>query len=172
MRRSVAYPAAVVYSAIEAMESRVSVKQSALPDAVPAIRAAVSRFLEPLNVEPARLADILLAVTEACGNVVRHAYRNQLGAVRCDGSITNSQIILSVYDWGVAWETPSQNPGAGLGIPLMQHLADQADRSSDGHTKRLDLRFAISDRSTPSTEHTVPTPPEPHSANHGDRWLR
>lgn len=126
------------------MEARVNVKQSALPGAVPAIRAAVSRFLEPRGIEPTRLADILLAVTEACGNVVRHAYAATPGYVRCEAEYAASQVIVRVYDWGSdTWDAPSQNPGAGFGVPLMEQLADDVRRSTEGGVKMVELRFAL-----------------------------
>jgi serine/threonine-protein kinase RsbW len=132
-----------VYHAAEVVESRISVKQCALADAVPAIRAAVSCFLDPWSIDPARLADILLAATEACSNVVRHAYPEKPGSVRCDVQVTESEILLSVYDWGVAWETLSATPGAGLGMPLIGNLADKVQRTTEGDTKCLGLRFVL-----------------------------
>jgi anti-sigma regulatory factor (Ser/Thr protein kinase) len=127
------------------MEARVSVKQSALPGAVPAIRAAVSRFLEPQGIEPTRLAEILLAVTEACGNVVRHAYgTTPPGHVRCVAEYADSRLVVRVYDWGSGtWDAPSQNPGAGFGTPLMERLADDVRRSVEGGVKMVELRFAL-----------------------------
>ena len=56
------------------MEPGLSVNQCALPGAVPLIRRAVSRFLDPYHLPTDELADIGLAVTEACANVVCHAY--------------------------------------------------------------------------------------------------
>jgi anti-sigma regulatory factor (Ser/Thr protein kinase) len=126
------------------MEARVSVKQCALPGAVPAIRAAVSRFLEPRHLEPARVADILLAVTEACGNVVRHAYAARPGDVRCEAEYIDSRLVVRVCDWGgVRWDAPSPNPGAGLGVPLIEQLADQVCRTTTDGVKTLELQFAL-----------------------------
>jgi serine/threonine-protein kinase RsbW len=126
------------------MQARVSVKQSALPGAVPAIRAAVSRFLESQNVEPTRLADILLAVTEACGNVVRHAYEAAPGDVRCEAEFLASQVVVRVCDWGSGtWDAPSPDPGAGFGVPLMEQVADEVCRTVEDGVKTIELYFAL-----------------------------
>lgn len=122
----------------------MSVKQSALPGAIPAIRAAVSRFLEPRNIEPTRLAEILLAVTEACGNVARHAYEATPGDVRCEAEFLASQVVVRVSDWGSrTWDAPSPNPGAGFGVPLMEQVADQICRTVEDGVKTIELYFAL-----------------------------
>jgi serine/threonine-protein kinase RsbW len=120
---------------------RVSVEQRALPGAVPAIRAAVSRFLDPWNLGAAGLADLLLAVTEACGNVVRHAYPDGTGDVRCEVDAHGQEIVVRVYDWGSDWDAPSPDPGTGLGMFLMERLADDVSRSKAGDGKVVELRF-------------------------------
>jgi anti-sigma regulatory factor (Ser/Thr protein kinase) len=123
------------------MESGFSVNQCALPDAVPAVRAAVSRFLDPLDMPPARLADIGLAVSEACGNVVRHAYSGRVGALHCDGEIVGGEIVIRVVDWGGGFSTPSSHGGLGLGMSLMEQLADaMLVTRSEGQTVVV-LRF-------------------------------
>jgi serine/threonine-protein kinase RsbW len=129
----------------------VSVKHRALPGAVPAIRAAVSRFLEPRSFDTSFRFDVLLAVTEACTNVVRHAYPTQQGDVQCDAEINGSQLILRVTDWGQTWATPSADPGMGLGVPLMEGLTQNVLRSASGGSKILELRFRIIDSSPAET---------------------
>ena len=56
--------------------ARLRLQRRALPGAVPEIRTIVAGyFVRSLGISGARSADIQLAMTEACGNVVRHAYR-------------------------------------------------------------------------------------------------
>jgi hypothetical protein len=55
----------------------------------------------------------------------------------------NRRFVLSVYDWGVAWETLTAKPGAGLGMPLIRNLADKVQRTTEGETKCLGLRFLL-----------------------------
>ncbi len=118
-----------------------SVNQRALPTAVPAIRAALSNFLDGVEVLPAQLADIQLAVTEAVANVVRHAYPDEPGQIRCDAVADNGAIIITVSDWGRPFTAPTADPGLGLGVLIMHSLADQVTLRHVGGAKRVELTF-------------------------------
>jgi len=125
-----------------------SVNQRALPTAVPEIRAALSNFLDGVDVLPAQSADIQLAVTEAVVNVVRHAYPDEPGQIRCDAVADNGTIMITVSDWGCPFTTPATDPGLGLGVPIMHSLADQVTlRQLDG-AKHLELTFLAARRAS------------------------
>jgi anti-sigma regulatory factor (Ser/Thr protein kinase) len=118
-----------------------SVNQRALPEAVPAIRASISNFLDGLGVPSTRSADILLVVSEAVGNVVRHAYPNGAGQVRCDAEASNGAIVISVHDWGDPFAGATQDPGMGLGMPIMYALADDVALRATEDGKIVELSF-------------------------------
>jgi serine/threonine-protein kinase RsbW len=124
------------------LDSVASVNQCALPDAVPAIRAAVSRFLDGLGVPLTRSVDIQLAVTEACANVVRHAYPQGPGPIRCDARLVDGAVVVCIRDWGCAFSDPAADPGLGLGTSLMESLADRVDRSHVDGEKLVALTFS------------------------------
>jgi anti-sigma regulatory factor (Ser/Thr protein kinase) len=123
------------------MTARVSVEERALPGAVPAIRAAVSHFLDRRDGITVRRADLLLALTEACGNVIRHAYPDGTGDIRCEVEAHGQEIRIRVFDWGTNWDAPSPDPGMGLGMYLMDRLADDVRRSTTGEGKVVELCF-------------------------------
>src|SRR5437763_14906508 len=117
------------------MESGFSVNQRALPGAVPAVRAAVSGFLDPYDLSPTLVADVGLAVTEACANVVRHAYPDGPGELRCEAAVADDEVIIRVSDDGCGVDARSCQPGLGLGLRLMGMLAQSAAIArSDGQT--------------------------------------
>jgi anti-sigma regulatory factor (Ser/Thr protein kinase) len=117
------------------MEPGLSVNHRALPGAVPSIRAAVSRFLDACDVAPATVADVGLAVTEACANVVRHAYPDGPGDLRCRVALRGDEVVVVVSDWGCGVGAASFQPGLGLGLGLMDRVADAMLISrSDGET--------------------------------------
>jgi anti-sigma regulatory factor (Ser/Thr protein kinase) len=119
-----------------------SVNQRALPDAVPAIRAAISDFLDGLGVPESQSADIKLAVSEAATNVVRHAYPGPpVGDIRCDGSAVDGTIVVSVCDWGRPFSAPTPDPGLGMGNPVMETLAAGVVRSHIDGMKQVELTF-------------------------------
>ena len=118
-----------------------SVNQRALPEAVPAIRASISDFLDGLGVPSTRSADIQLAVSEAAGNVVRHAYPNGTGNVRCGAAANNGTIVIRVSDWGDPFDRATPDPGMGLGIPIMHALADHVALRTMTGGKIVELTF-------------------------------
>ena len=89
---------------------------------------------------------VALTVSEAVGNVVRHAYLDQTGTVEICASIEQESLIITISDHGVGRATPSLNPGQGLGLTLMQRIADaQIDDLPNGGV-HIALRFpCISD---------------------------
>lgn len=123
------------------MEPGFSLNQRALPGAVPVIRAEVSRFLDPYHLPSPLIADIRLAVSEACGNVVCHAYPDRAGNVRCQAAVTDDEVVIWVSDLGCGVDAPSHHPGLGLGVGLMTMLADSVLTSSGDGTTLVTMRF-------------------------------
>lgn len=54
-----------------------------------------------------------------------------------------SRLIVRVCDWGRQWHAPTRNPGAGLGDPLMEGLADEVRRGYKQDMKVLELHFSL-----------------------------
>ena len=124
--------------------ARQQLRERALPGAVPMIRGMVRRFLAGLDLSMARSGDIQLAVTEACANVVRHAYPIGHGDVLCECEATDDEIVIRVSDWGVGSNQPSAQPGLGLGIPLIERLSDHATQSNCSGVTLVEMHFARS----------------------------
>lgn len=98
------------------------------------------------------LADLKLALTEACSNSVRHAYAEQDGVVEIVYELHADRLVIEVADEGEGFapdateeETvdglPSLSEG-GLGIAIIRALADDLEIGPrhDGRGSRL--RFA------------------------------
>ena len=66
-------------------------------------RAAVSRFLEPAGLSDVDRDDILLAVSEVCSNVVRHAYPDAQGDLLVEAWRWRSVVVIRVSDWAARW---------------------------------------------------------------------
>ena len=121
---------------------RQQLRRPALPSAVPVVRGMVTRVLGRLDVSTARSGEIQLAVTEACANVVRHAYPGAPGDVLCECEVTEHEVVIRVSDWGVGWDQPSAHPGLGLGIPLIERLSDHATQTHSQGITLMEMRFA------------------------------
>jgi serine/threonine-protein kinase RsbW len=78
-------------------------------------RLALSGLARGLPVGPEELADLKLAVTEACGNAVRHAYPADegSGSVGVEFVLSDDRLEMVVSD-----------QGAGLEVPLPEQLVD------------------------------------------------
>ena len=92
---------------------------------MPLARRAVAECAEELGGDSVAEA-IALAVTEACANVVVHAYRDDTAAGEMTVSLESSNDCLRAYvaDDGVGMLPRLDSPGLGLGIPLISQLTD------------------------------------------------
>jgi serine/threonine-protein kinase RsbW len=108
----------------------------------------VTDFAEANGLSEPRLGDVRLAVSEAVSNAVVHAFRGfgESGTVivavaACEGE----WIDVRVTDDGSGMAARDDSPGAGLGLPLIRHLADQFDYRSapDGVGTELWMRFRL-----------------------------
>ena len=92
----------------------------------PATRA--TRWIWAENLKPTRPErnDLLLAVSEAATNVVRHAYpaRAEDAGFRLGAEISDGRVQVVVTDDGVGLGGSSSDPGLGMGLPLLGTLTD------------------------------------------------
>jgi serine/threonine-protein kinase RsbW len=103
--------------------------------------------LRPLADET--LADLKLALTEACSNSVRHAYGGGEGLVDILFELHHDRLVIEVADDGNGFD-PAVARGAGalseggLGIAIIRAVADELEIGArpSGHGSRL--RFAKS----------------------------
>jgi serine/threonine-protein kinase RsbW len=84
---------------------------------------------------------IALAVTEACTNVVLHAYPQAPGELTLTGWIDDDELNLVIVDNGIGLDGTSSHNGLGLRLHLIRELAD-ADISSNHHGTQVRLTFA------------------------------
>src|SRR5215217_6160700 len=72
----------------------------ARPENVAVARHAIGGFADVLDVPDQTLADVKLAVTEACTNVVVHAYPNGEGPMEIAAMLRDDRLQISVRDEG------------------------------------------------------------------------
>ena len=121
---------------------------------VPFARGLCRKALDHLHVDTATVDEIVLALTEACANVVQHGgqQNDYEVAVRIDDDTCR----ISVWDEGGGFEVPDlsrpvdPHSDDGAGLLLMQALVDELafERDSDGRhrvtlEKRLGSRPAL-----------------------------
>lgn len=102
------------------------------------VRHAFGALGETCDINDQMLSDLRLAVTEACTNVVVHAYPDgQEGPLEVRASIAGEHLTVVVRDRGPGIGPRPDSPGLGLGLPLIASLADtvQLGRDDTGHTE-------------------------------------
>ncbi|HEX4838757.1 MAG TPA: ATP-binding protein [Solirubrobacteraceae bacterium] len=89
------------------------------------VRHALGGLGEAFAVSEPKLSDIRLAVTEACANVVVHAYPDDHeGLMEVVASMDDDELTVLVRDWGRGIRPRPDSPGLGLGLSLIAALAE------------------------------------------------
>lgn len=103
---------------------RIQRRVPADAEQVPRLRAAVTSFTGNHcdHSEETRHA-VALAVTEACTNVVRHAYPEAPGELTLTAWVDGDQLTLLVVDHGIGLDRATSDDAPGLGLYLMQEIA-------------------------------------------------
>ncbi len=115
--------------------SDVRLTLPARPESVAVVRHVLGAFAEALRLSDPVIEDMRLAVTEACTNVVRHAYGDgEPGPVEILIRPVGDVLEVIVSDEGRGLGPSDDTAGPGLGLPLIAALAhsleiDQAPRA-------------------------------------------
>jgi serine/threonine-protein kinase RsbW len=108
------------------------------------IRHAFGALGEVLAVDEQLLSDVRLAVTEACSNVVVHAYAEQPpGPLEVLAALDGETLTVIVRDEGPGITPHPDSPGLGLGLPLIASLAESVQLGRD-ERERTEVRMTFS----------------------------
>ena len=123
---------------------------------VPAVRHLCRDALRGLGVKPECVAEIELAVTEACTNVLKHVAETQ-EEYRVEVQVSEQQCDISVIDdghgfehEGVGLEGPAEVAESGRGIFLMRAMVDKlhfASKPESGTIVHLVKKLELADES-------------------------
>jgi anti-sigma regulatory factor (Ser/Thr protein kinase) len=109
------------------VSAAVKIRLPARPENVAVIRQALTGLGDAYELDPDFLSDVRTAVTEACNNVVIHAYPNsdegfmEIEADAGDGS--SVEVLVRDYGGGLQPATmPPDQRSLGLGLPLIAAL--------------------------------------------------
>lgn len=113
---------------------------------VAVVRHAFGGLGDALDIEDQILADVKLAVTEACTNVVVHAYPDGDGPMEVAAGVRDGRLSVAVRDEGRGMLPRPDSPGLGLGLPLIATLAESLELGKDGgdHTE-VRMTFRLDD---------------------------
>jgi anti-sigma regulatory factor (Ser/Thr protein kinase) len=94
---------------------------------VAVVRHAFGGLGDAVAVTEQTLSDIKLAVTEACTNVVVHAYDDDDGPLDVAATLRPGRLTVVVRDRGRGIVPRPDSPGLGLGLPLIATLAESLE---------------------------------------------
>src|SRR3954467_14375788 len=131
-------------TAMPRVDTDVKLTLPARPENVSVIRHVLGAFAEALRLPDDLVEDLRLAVTEACTNVVRHAYPSERpGPVEITIEPADEHVNVIVADRGRGIGTSSDTTGPGLGLPLIAAIADEVElQPVPGGGSRVAMTFA------------------------------
>ncbi len=123
--------------------STVQLELQSRPESVAIVRAMLAGTSEQLDFGAELLADLKTAVSEACNNVVMHAYGERVGPMRVRLQATEASVQVIVADRGGGIDEAQLDlEPAGVGIPVMRALtADARFVSVPGSGTEVQLLF-------------------------------
>ena len=125
------------------------------------VRQAVAGLGEAIGLPEQRIDDLKTVVTEACNNVVLHAYDQRPGPLAVTAEAGEDEVAVVVADRGRGFEPRPSGAGEaslGLGLPLIAALSDSFEISGGaGEGTRTSIRFGYAppvgrDNGTPGIE--------------------
>ena len=95
-------------------------------------RRILRRWLNERGADEGDVAEMTIAVSEACANAIEHAYAPSPATFELHGWARNGEITMTVRDGG-RWRAPrGQNRGRGLSIIVAAMDDVQIDRTAEG----------------------------------------
>jgi serine/threonine-protein kinase RsbW len=124
-------------------QSRLRLVVPARAENVALVRNTVSAAAEERGLPLHIVEDMRLAVTEACSNVVRHAYTDE-GDMAVDVELSGPEMRVVVEDQGRGIGASTDDDGPGLGLPLIAALVSELQiERGRARGSRVSMRFAI-----------------------------
>jgi serine/threonine-protein kinase RsbW len=126
--------------------ARLRLRLPAESASVAVVRRAVRAMCHELGLAEQAAADVELAASEACSNVVLHAYRpaaERPGPLEVDVDELPGALRVIVRDYGGGVRPRLDSPGAGVGLPLIARLATalRIDRQADPPKTAVVMEF-------------------------------
>jgi serine/threonine-protein kinase RsbW len=137
----------------------VVLSMAARPEGVGVVRQALAGMADALDFDASVLADMKMAVTEACTNVVVHAYDEDAGRLEVEMLAGEEDLTIVVRDHGTGIQPrPARTtpPALGLGLPLIAALSDAFElRGAVGQGTEVRMTFAYVREADPAEANPV-----------------
>ena len=138
----------------------VVLNMPARAEGVGVVRQALAGMADALAFDAAVLSDMKMAVTEACTNVVVHAYDEEAGQLEVEMLAGEDDLTIVVRDHGAGIQPKparTEPPALGLGLPLIAALSDAFElRGTAGRGTEVRMTFAYVREADPADANPVP----------------
>jgi serine/threonine-protein kinase RsbW len=129
-----------------ATEEALYLSLDAEPESIAVARAAVAELGAGLGMIEPTLGDLKTVVSEACSNVVRHAYSEAEGIFEIEAFAEEGRLAVVVRDFGTGMrarvQTDESSLRLGLGLISMLTIGFDVRGGADGGTEvRMQLPF-------------------------------
>jgi anti-sigma regulatory factor (Ser/Thr protein kinase) len=117
----------------------------AVADSIPEVRLRLRTWCDAIPIGAPILGDLLLAVTEAAANVVRHAYPDgSPGTFSLDARREGADVVITIRDEGVGMGHAPPSQGGGLGLEIIGKLFPHSAVSDADAGTRVTIRTPAS----------------------------
>ena len=123
----------------------ITLRLESSPETLTLVRGMLGGVAELLQLDPELLDDVKTAVSEACNNVVMHAYEGASGplSVSLYAEPDGLEVLVRDQGRGIPVLASSDDRLQGVGIPIMRALAQQtAFRPCEAGGTEVWLKFA------------------------------
>jgi anti-sigma regulatory factor (Ser/Thr protein kinase) len=114
------------YASVARPRDPLRIALPALPESAADARQAMRIWAHNVRLTVQERNDLLLAVSEAVTNVIRHAHPTgpEDATFRLSAEVVGERVQVVVTDDGVGLGAGSSDPGLGMGLPLLGTLTD------------------------------------------------
>ena len=115
------------------------------PESVMLVRQALSGLAQSIGLDPVELNDLHTAVSEACNNVVLHAYGGDEGPLEVEVYVERGSLCVVVRDHGsgIGPGFSAEEAGNGIGLRVIRALADSVQFTNTGpNGTEVRMKFA------------------------------
>jgi anti-sigma regulatory factor (Ser/Thr protein kinase) len=105
--------------------AELHVELAADPTVLARVRRILRRWLRDRGADDALIAEVTLAVNEACANAIEHAYSPAPANFALSAVMRGDEVIVTVHDTG-RWRTP-RGEDRGRGLTIIETAMDDVD---------------------------------------------
>jgi len=129
-------PRPIVEIEVDPDRSAIELRAPADKDGLPLVRQTLRALGQSVGADLEAVHDMELSLTEACANVVRHAYPSGGGTIDVAIEATPAKLLATVRDRGMGMprdREPPSSVGGGLGLKVIDAVAsDVTIKSGEG----------------------------------------